>query len=92
MSDREAEYQQKGVEFLAVNAFEDPEAGREWIASSDLHYRWAFADAATLESLGVNATLSQILLDREGKVVWVSDFGSVMSGADSIFDALDAAL
>lgn len=92
MSPREEEYASKGVEILAVNAFEDPADGRAWIEQSDLHYRWAFADAAVTEAFGVATVPSQIILDREGRVVWASSLGSLAGGADAIFEALDDVL
>ena len=92
MSHREDAYRKKGVEILAINAFEDPEVGREWIASSGLDYRWAFADETTAEALGVNTVPTQILLDPAGKVVWASGFKSVIGGADAVYEAIDAVL
>lgn len=92
MSSREHEYVERGVEILAVNAFEDPQAGRDWIASSGLDYRWVFADESVTEAFGVATVPTQILIDREGKVVWTSSFTSMAGGADAIFEALDAAL
>jgi hypothetical protein len=92
MSPREPEYRTKGVEILAINAFEDPQKGREWIASSGLDLQWAFADADATATFGVKSVPTQILLDREGKVVWTSGFGSVTGGADAVFEAIDAAL
>ena len=92
MSPRKAEYQDKGVEILAINAFESPQLGRDWIASSDLHYRWAFADEALTEAFGVATVPTQIILDREGKVAWTSNLVSLTGGADAIFEALDGVL
>jgi hypothetical protein len=92
MSERHEEYSKKGVEILAINAFEDPEVGKEWIASSGLGYRWAFADEEATTAFGVNTVPTQILLDREGKIVWASGFKSVIGGADAVYEAIDAAL
>ena len=92
MSEREAEYTEQGVVIVAVNSFEDPQSGRDWIASSGLDYRWAFADKATTDACGVNTVPTQIILDREGKVVWTSGIGSVFAGADAIYEALDDVL
>ena len=92
MSPREAEYADKGVEILAINAFEDPADGKAWIASSGLEFHWAFADQTFTDAFGVESVPAQILLDREGRVIWTSSFTSVAAGADAIFEALDAAL
>lgn len=92
MSPREEEYRAKGVEILAINAFEDPQAGREWIDASGLHFRWAFADAAMTEALGVETVPTQIILDRDGRVAWTSGFTSLMGGADAVYAALDGVL
>jgi hypothetical protein len=92
MSSRENEYRQKGVEILAINAFEDPQLGRDWIASSDLQYRWAFADKSVTEAFGVESVPTQIILDREGNVAWTSSLTSLFGGADAVFAALDGVL
>ena len=81
MSDFEEEYKKKGVEFVAVNAFEDEEAGRAFIA-----------DADALRALGVAMVPAQIIVDREGKVAWVSTMTSISEGADAIREALDDTL
>jgi hypothetical protein len=92
MSERKEEYTAQGVAIVAVNSFEDRQAGRDWIASSGLDYHWAFADKATTDACGVNTVPTQIILDREGKVVWTSGIRSVFAGADAIFEALDNVL
>jgi peroxiredoxin len=92
MSSREQEYQDKGVEILVINAFEDPNDGKRWIASSGLDYHWTFADDAVTDAYGVQTVPTQIILDREGKVVWASSVTSMFGGADAIYEALDAAL
>ena len=92
MSPREHEYEEKGVTIVAVNAFEDPAVGRAFMESGELDYTWAFADAETTEALGVATVPTQVLIDRDGKVVWTSSFTSLMGGADAVFEAIDAAL
>lgn len=92
MSPREQEYREQGVEFLAINAFEDPQAGRDWIASSGLDYRWVFAGESATEAFGVAAVPTQIILDKQGKVVWTSNVTSLFGGADAVYEALDGAL
>ena len=92
MSPREAEYAEKGVEMLAVNAFEDPAVSKAWIAASDLDRHWAFADESVTDAFGVDTVPTQIILDREGKVVWTSSLSSLMGGADEILARLDEVL
>jgi hypothetical protein len=92
MSPRKAEYEDKGVLVLAINAFEDPAVGRAWIASSDLDFHWAFADESVTEALGVQTVPTQILLDPEGRVVWTSNITSVFGGADAVYEAIDGVL
>ena len=92
MSDFEEEYRKKGVEFLAINAFEEEAAGRAFIAEAGLDYHWAFADSDTLRALGVEMIPAQIIVDREGRVAWVSSMTSISRGVDAIRDALDRAL
>ena len=92
MNEFEAEYEKKGVQILAVNAYEPPADGRTFIDGCALEYRWMFADENAARQLGVKAVPSQILLDREGVVVWTSSLSSVSRGAPAIREALDAAL
>jgi len=92
MSPHEESYAEKGVVMLAVNAHEDPEQGKAFIASTDLELNWTFADAQALEALGVGMVPTQILLDREGKIAWTSSFTSLMGGADAILEQVDALL
>ncbi|MFT7465346.1 MAG: hypothetical protein ACI9EF_003711 [Pseudohongiellaceae bacterium] len=92
MSPREQEYRDKGVEMLTINAFEDPADGKAWIATSGLDYRWAFADESVTQAFAVKSVPAQIILDREGQVVWTSNIVSLIVGADAIYEALDAAL
>lgn len=94
MSPREEEYAAKGVEILAVNAFEPVSAGKAFIDGdgSDLDLHWAFADDAATEALGVKSVPTQILIDRDGYVIWASDFTTVAGGAEVVFAAIDALL
>lgn len=92
MSPREEEYKQKGVEFLAINAFEPPEKGKAFIEASGLHYRWAFADEAATEAFGVSGVPCQMLVDREGRIVWTSSLTTIPGGADVIFEEIDKQL
>lgn len=92
MSDRKNEYQNKGVEILAVNAFEDNQQAKDWIASTDLSYSWAFANTEQAEALGVKSVPTQIILDTDGKVLWTSSMISLFGGADEVYAQLDNAL
>lgn len=92
MSDRKNEYQNKGVEILAVNAFEDNQQAKDWIASADLPYTWAFANDEQAETLGVKSVPTQIILDTDGNVLWTSSMISLFGGADEVYAQLDNAL
>jgi len=92
MSPREAEYEEKGAVILAVNALEDPAAGKAWIEECGLDMQWVFADAAVTEAFGVSAVPSQVLVGKDGTVVWTSSFSSLMGGAEAILAQVDAAL
>ena len=45
-----------------------------------------------LRTLGVKMIPAQIIVDRDGKVAWVSTMTSISEGADAIREALDEAL
>jgi hypothetical protein len=92
MSPREEEYREKGVQILAINAFEDPQVGRDWIASSGLDFRWAFADESVTQAFGVATVPTQILLDRDGRIAWTSNVTSLFGGANAVFEAIDGVL
>lgn len=92
MSPREEEYAAKGVQILAINALEDPAAGRAWIEKSELDLHWVFADAAAIEAFDVSMVPTQVIIDRNGNVAWTSSLKSLTGGADAIFEALDEVL
>ena len=92
MSDFEKDYAGKDVEFLAISAFEDSKRARDFIADSGLKFTWLFASDATLAELGIRSVPSQIVIDREGKVTWVSGITTIPKGVGGIRDALDEAL
>ncbi len=92
MSPREQEYADKGVEVLAVNAFENPAAGRAFIEGTDLELHWAFADDTFTEAMGIEGVPSQVILDAEGRVAWTSSLGTLFGGADAVYAALDEVL
>jgi len=93
MSAFEPDYEERGVVFVTVNAYEPRAQGRAFAeANDDLHYTWLRAEPADLEALGVKGIPSQIILDREGKVAWTSSLGSLRGGGDAIREALDELL
>ena len=89
MGPLEEEYGKKGVAFLLVNCFEDEASGRAFMAAQGKHGRWAFADAAALDALGVHMAPTQVLVDRDGKVAWTSSFSSIREGIPAFRRALD---
>ncbi len=90
MGPLEEEYGKKGVAFVLVNAYEDEAAGRAFMKADVKGRSWAFADEAALRSLGVHMAPTHILVDRRGRVVWTSSFGSISEGAGAIRKALDS--
>jgi hypothetical protein len=89
MGPLEEEYGKKGVAFLLVNCKEDEAAGRAFIAAQGKHGRWAFADDAALDALGVHIAPTQVLVDRDGKVAWTSSFSSIQEGIPAFRRALE---
>ena len=91
MSDLREEYRTRDVEFVAVNGFEEVELGKKFAGESGLDYTWLYADESTLRELKVGMVPAQIILDREGKVTWVSSLGSLLKGVAEIREALEEA-
>lgn len=89
MGPLEEEYGRKGVAFLLVNAFEDEASGRAFMTAEGKDRPWAFADAASLQALGVHIAPTQVLVDREGRVAWTSSFQSIREGVPAFRRALD---
>jgi hypothetical protein len=89
MGPLEAEYEKKGVAFLLVNGFEDEAKGRAFMAAEGKDRPWAFADEAALKTLGIHVAPTQVLVDREGRVAWTSDFSSISEGVPAFRRALE---
>ena len=45
-----------------------------------------------LDALGIGMLPAQIILDRDGKVIWTSGMHSLWNGAEGVRNALNAAL
>ena len=88
----EEEYGKKGVAFLLVNAFDEPGPARAFMEKTGKDRPWAFADEKACEALGVHMAPNQILVDRQGRVAWVSTFGSIFEGKEGFRKALDDVL
>ena len=86
------QYEQKGVEFLAIHAFGEDEDARAHIKESKAEFRWLWADDKALSALGVTGVPTQIVVDRDGQVSWKSSFTTYREGPSAIQAALDAAL
>ncbi len=89
MSTIESEFAERGVEFLAVNVYDEPEAARRFIESSGYDYTWARADEQTLEQLGIGSIPAMIVLDQSGSVAWRSGLFTLVSGGSDLREALD---
>lgn len=92
MSEIEAEYEERGVVFVAVNVFEPKERGLAFVEQTDLDYAWWWADAKSCKAMGIQVIPTQVILNREGRVVWTSDITTLQGGVDAITAALDEAL
>ena len=92
VSEYQQEYERKGVEFLAIHVYTDPEEAKEFIRDSGYDYRWLWADTVALKALGVTGMPTQVILDREGRVAWKSSLVTFPAGADGVREALDAVL
>jgi len=65
-------FAEQGVEFLAVNIFEEAEAAKTYIDGSGLDYDWLRAGDATVETLGIKGVPLLIVVDADGRVAWIS--------------------
>ncbi|MHC4820675.1 MAG: peroxiredoxin family protein [Planctomycetota bacterium] len=92
MSTFEKEYEDKGVHIVAVNVLEPEADGKAWAASSGLDYDFAWISEADRKALGIEMVPAQVLVDKDGKVVWTSSFTSIAGGPDAVRQALDTVL
>jgi hypothetical protein len=89
MNNVKSDFTDQGVEFLAVNVFEEPEDARSFIDSSGLDYSWMRADERTIEALGIKGVPTLIILDREGVVAWRSNLFTPFRGGVDLRQALE---
>ncbi|MDX1389109.1 MAG: hypothetical protein R3344_07960 [Acidobacteriota bacterium] len=72
MSPIKNDFEDKGVEFVAVNVWEEPEGALAFTEKQDDDYLWARTDDASLKRLGIKSIPALIVVDQEGNVVWRS--------------------
>jgi hypothetical protein len=89
MNPIKTDFAAQGVEFLAVNIFEEVEAGRRFVDGSELDFSWARTDDSTLEALGVKGVPLLIVVDGEGKVAWHSGLLTPFRGGTDLRRALE---
>ena len=63
MNPMKSEFEDRGVEFLAVNVWEEPEGALKFVADRDWDYRWARTDDASIKRLGIESIPALIVID-----------------------------
>ena len=89
MNPIKSDFENQGVEFLAVNVWEDNEAARAFAESSGYDYRWAQTDEASIERLGIASIPTLIVIDQNGNVVWRSGLFTAFRGGADLRNALE---
>jgi hypothetical protein len=91
MSPIKQEFGSLGVEFLAVNVFEEQERWRKFVAGTDIEMTWMWGGEEAAEIYGVKGLPSLVLLDEDQKVVWTSGLRTSVSEGRDIRRALEVA-
>jgi hypothetical protein len=85
------DFADRGVEFLAVNIYDDLENARSFIDNSQWDYSWVRADDGVIETLGIKGVPLLIIVDREGTVTWHSSPFTPFRGGSDLRRALEKA-
>jgi glutaredoxin-related protein len=91
MSPIKQEFSRRGVEFLAVNVFEEQAPWREFVAGTEIEMTWLWGGDEAVETYGVKGIPALVLLDEDQKVIWRSGLRTAVSGGRDIREALEAA-
>ena len=83
------DFKDQGVEFLAVNVFEDADAGRSYAESSGYDFNWVHADEDAVKRLGIQGIPALIVVDQNGSVVWRSGLFTPFLGGSDLRRTLD---
>ena len=89
MSPMKKEFRANGVQFLAVNVFDDLETMERFVSSSDLDMTWLWGGPDAVERYGVRSVPALLLIDENGTVVWKSGLRTVLTGASDLRTALE---
>jgi hypothetical protein len=83
------EFDGRGVQFLAVNVFDEVEVARDHVESSVYDFHWARADEETTSRLGIAGLPALIVVDGNGGVVWRSGLLTAFRGGSDLRRALE---
>ena len=72
------EFEDRDVEFVAVNIWEEPEGALRFVDANPYEYRWARTDDASIERLGIESIPALIIIDENGDVVWRSSLFTML--------------
>ena len=89
MNPVKTDFAKQGVEFLAVNIFDEVEAARQYIDSSELDYNWVHTDDSAVDALGIKGIPLLIVLDRDGTVAWRSGLLTPFRGGSDLRRVLE---
>lgn len=89
MSPMKNEFRAKGVQFLAVNVFDDLDTMERFVSSSDIDMTWLWGGPDAVEAYGVRSVPALLLIDENGTVVWKSGLRTVVTGASDLRAALE---
>jgi hypothetical protein len=88
MSPFEQEFKDRGVEFLAVNVFEDKSSWRQFVDGTDLEMTWLWGGDEAAAAFGVKGLPAVVVLDENHKVLWRSGLRTAVSGGRDVREAL----
>jgi hypothetical protein len=91
MSPIKQEFEKRGVEFLAVNVFEEQAPWQKFAAGTDIEMTWLWGGEEAVEKFGVKGLPSLVVLDEDQKVLWRSGLRTAVSEGRDIRAALEAA-
>jgi hypothetical protein len=88
MNPIKSEFEKSGVQFLAVNVYEEAEVARSFAETSGYGFLWARTDDESMGRLGINAIPAVIVLDADGKVAWRSGLLTTVRRGNDLREAL----
>ena len=91
MSPIKHEFKDQGVEFLAVNVFEEQAPWQKFVNGTDIEMTWLWGEEEAVETFGVKSVPSLVVLDEDQRVLWTSGLRTAVSEGRDIRKALQAA-